>query len=305
VTFSADDRPDGTVVVSAGGRHLFTYVYRSPVAPLESPRPYLHPLTTLGGTTVTQSRPADHVWHTGLSWSLPNAGPHNFWGGPTYVRDEGYVQLPNNGRVDHRGFTAFAATDDGVELEEQLQWMSAAGAPVFTERRRISASVAPDGAAWTLVFDTVMRNVSGVAVPIGSPSTEGRANAGYGGLFWRGPAGMEHGDVVTAAGTGGEEAMGSRGDWMAYSAADATVVMVDHLDNPRHPTPWFVRTDEYAGLCPAPFFDETFTVDVGQKVRFRYAVVIADGASDLARAVALASSTATPTPESRTEQDPS
>jgi hypothetical protein len=305
VTFSADDRADGSVVVRAGDAELFTYVYRSPVAALESPRPFLHPVTTLGGTTVTQSRPADHVWHTGLSWSLPNAGPHNFWGGPTYVRDEGYVQLPNNGRVDHRGFTARAAMDDRVELEEQLQWMSAADAPVFTERRRISATVAADRESWTLVIDIVMRNVSGAAIPIGSPSTEGRANAGYGGLFWRGPAGMEHGDVVTAAGVGGEEAMGTRGGWMAYAAADATVVIVDHPGNPRHPTPWFVRTEEYAGLCPAPFFDDALVVGAGEKVRFRYSVVVADGPSDLARATALASSTATHSTPAPTGQDES
>jgi hypothetical protein len=200
--------------------------------------------------------------------------------------------------------TGSPAADDGVEIEEQLQWMSAAGDPVFTERRRISATVAPDRGSWTLVVDIVMRNVSGADIPLGSPSTEGRANAGYGGLFWRGPAGMQHGEVVTAAGVGGEEAMGSRGDWMAYSAADATVAIVDHTGNPRHPTPWFVRTEEYAGLCPAPFFDETLVVAAGEKVRFRYSVVVADGPSDHARASALVSTaTALPTTDSPTEQD--
>jgi hypothetical protein len=291
--FTAEDRADGSVAVSAHGVELFRYVYRSPVDQLESPRPYLHPLTTLAGETVTQSRPDDHVWHTGLSWSLPNAGAHNFWGGPTYVRDRGYVQLPNNGRVDHRGFTAFEANDAGFELEEQLQWMSAADAPVFTERRRLSATVAADVGSWTLVFDTVMRNVSGSAIAIGSPSTEGRENAGYGGLFWRGAASMLHGTVLSAGATSGEERMGSRGDWMGYSAGAGTVVMVDHADNPRHPTPWFVRSEEYPGLCPAPFFDERLVVGAGEKVRFRYSVVVANGPSDLERATALAASAQT------------
>jgi hypothetical protein len=286
--FTADDRADGSVVVSARGVELFTYVYRSPVAQLESPRPYLHPVNTLSGQTVTELRPHDHVWHAGLSWSLPNAGDHNFWGGPTFVRDRGYEQLPNNGRVDHRGFTAFEATDAGVELEEQLQWMSQAGAPVFTERRRLSATIAPDLESWMLVFDSVMRNVSGETIGIGSPSTEGRENAGYGGLFWRGPASMRSGTVLSPGITGGEERMGSRGDWMGYSAEAATVVMVEHASNPRHPTPWFVRTEEYAGLCPAPFFTERLVVAAGEKVRFRYSVVVADGASDLDRATALA-----------------
>jgi hypothetical protein len=283
--FRADDRADGSVVVSIDGVEVLTYVYRSAAEQLESPRPYFHPLRTLAGEVVTQHRPADHVWHAGLAWSLPNVGAHSFWGGPTYVRDEGYVQLPNNGRVDHRGFTAFAADDHGVEIEEQLQWISFDGAPVFTEKRRISVTGGAD--AWTLVFETVMRNVTGESIRIGSPSTEGRENAGYGGLFWRGPESMVGGEALVSD---GEAAMGSDHPWMAYSADTATVVMVDDRAAPEHPTPWFVRTDDYAGLCPAPFFAEALEVAAGEKVRFRYSLVIADGPSDRARATTLAAS---------------
>jgi hypothetical protein len=293
--FTVHDRSGGTLVVSLDGAELFDYVYRSPVARLESPRPYFHPLRTLAGATVTQSRPADHVWHQGLSWALPNVevdggGSHNFWGGPTYVRGEGYRQLPNNGTVEHRGFTALEATDGGVEVEQMLQWRGSDGAMVFTEKRRLLVTASAD--AWSLGFTTVMRNTTGLGIRLGSPSTEGRDNAGYGGLFWRGPAAMQNGEVH-GAGTGGSGigdsgGMGDRGAWMAYSADAATVVMTDHETNPRHPTPWFVRAEEYAGLCPAPFFAEELAVAPGGTVRFGYTVVIADGPSDSGRASALA-----------------
>ena len=297
--FRVDDRSDGSLVVSIGAVPVLTYVYRSGVAQQESPRPYFHPLTTLGGATVTQSRPADHVWHQGLSWALPvvhaaSTGVHSFWGGPTYVPGDGYLQLPNNGTVTHRGFTALVASDEGVEIEEMLQWTTQTGALLFTEKRRLTIREADD--AWSLIFATVMRNASGETLSLGSPGTEGRANAGYGGLFWRGPASMEHGEVLTAAGPVAEaEAMGSRGAWMAYSAPAATVVMTDHPGNPRHPgSEWFVRTDEYAGLCPAPFFSAALDVAVGEKIRFGYTVVIADGAADPGRASALADQTLEP-----------
>ena len=297
--FTVDDRSDGRLVVSVGGSAVLDYVYRSAVPQLESPRPYFHPLATLGGRTVTQSRPGDHPWHTGLSWALPNvverpdpalgsdpaaSVSHNFWGGPTYVRDRGYVQLPNNGSVEHRGFTALEATDAGVEVEEQLQWMSAGRAPVFTEKRRLTVTAGVDH--WTLTFATVMRNVAGRPLAIGSPSTEGRDDAGYGGLFWRGAADMERGDVLAD----GDAAMGARGRWMAYSCDDATVLMADGTG--ARP-PWFVRTDDYAGLCPAPFFSEPLEIAAGEKVRFVYSVVIADGPSDPDRARTLATPTLT------------
>jgi len=287
--FTVDDRPDGTLVVAIDGRPVLAYVYRPTVARSESPRPYLHPLTTLAGEVVTQSRPHDHPWHQGLSLALPNVrtpgATHNFWGGPTFVRDTGYVQLPNNGTVTHRGFTALVATDDAVEVEEMLQWTSSTGTLVFTEKRRLTIRATDD--AWSLLIETVLRNASGETLSIGSPGTEGRAGAGYGGLFWRGPASMEGGEVFAA----GDTAMGSRGDWMAVSAQPATVVMADRAENPRHPTPWFVRTDDYAGLGPAPFFSAPLEVAAGEKIRLGYTVLIADGPSDQARATALAAAT--------------
>ena len=61
-------RDDGSgIVVSRDGAELFRYVYRPDDPPLESPRPYLHPVRTLGGEVVTDCRPADHPWHKGIS----------------------------------------------------------------------------------------------------------------------------------------------------------------------------------------------------------------------------------------------
>jgi hypothetical protein len=282
------ERADDSLVLRAGSADLATYVFRSAVPQLESPRPYFHPLATLSGVVTTDFRPDDHPWHAGLSWALPVVGlessvPHNFWGGPSF-RGDGYVQLPNNGIQRHAGFAS--AEPDGV-LEE-LEWMTQAGAVVFEESRRVSVTAGDDH--WVLVFDSELRNVSGATVELGSPSTEGRANAGYGGLFWRGAEAMLNGTVFTAAGETDESAMGSTADWMAYSTAEATVLMVDDAENPRHPTPWFVRTSDYPGLCPAPFFSTVLPVLAGEAARFRYAVVVADGGSDLARASALADS---------------
>ena len=49
------------------GQTLFRYVYEPNDAPMESPRPYFHPLRTLRGNEVTLLRPYDHLWHKGLS----------------------------------------------------------------------------------------------------------------------------------------------------------------------------------------------------------------------------------------------
>ncbi|MET4157182.1 PmoA family protein [Agromyces sp. PvR057] len=296
------DEADDRLLIRGGEAVLAEYVFRPTDVRLESPRPYFSPIRTLGGEVVSLFRPHDHVWHKGIAWSLPVVGDENFWGGPTFVRGEGYVQLPNNGEQRHRGFdvvdeTRAEATDAAASARrtERLDWVTEAGGHVFAEERTIAAATL-DGepAAWLLGFATRLRNVGDRAIPIGSPTTRGRENAGYGGLFWRGPRSFTNGTVLAPGVAGGDELRGTRTPWMGFSGRHdgtgtaSTVVMVDHAMNVQHPPQWFARAEEFACLCPAPFFSEEHVVESGATLELRYGVVIADGASDPERAAVLA-----------------
>ncbi|GAA2272817.1 PmoA family protein [Glycomyces scopariae] len=284
-----------SLTVLDGATPLLRYVYRPDTPRLESPKPYLSPLHARSGRQVSLFRPWDHVWHKGIAWSLPVVEDENFWGGPTYVHGRHYVQLDNNGTQRHRDIARLDADGDRVVFTHDLEWTTQAGERWFTERRTVAASLlSPE--AWALTFDTAMTNVSGRDIAIGSPTTRGRENAGYGGLFWRGPRSFTDGTLVTADASGpGSEMRGGRHEWMAFAGrhdeddANALVLMVDHHENPQHPPQWFARSEEFAALNPAPFFSEELTVPEGTTVRFRYGVGIADAdasaAPDLADAV--------------------
>lgn len=309
----SDDGAALTVRLAAGSTgapvDLVRYVYRPTDVQLESPRPYFHPLRTVGGDLVSLFRPHDHVWHKGIAWSLPNVGPHNFWGGPTYVRGQEYVQLDNDGSMVHEGFTAEHVDDDGVTVTESLVWVTQAGERVVKEVRTFSVSLAdgePGAAdatadpAWVLTFQTTMTNISSTALPIGSPTTHGRENAGYGGLFWRGPRSFTGGTILAPGFAGGEEIRGQRAPWVGFtgthdeSARQSTLVMVDSSDNPRGPSSpgldpeWFARTEWFACVCAAPAFSEEIPFAPEESLTFRYAVLIADGGADAEGGAALA-----------------
>lgn len=290
----AVDRAAEAIAVRDGDVELFRYVVVPDSPQLESPKPYLDPLRTRKGRVVSLFRPWDHVWHKGIAWSLPVVDDENFWGGPTYVQGSGYVQLPNDGSQESRGAVEVETDGSVVRLTHGLDWITQGGRTLFTERRVLSARLL-DARSWALTFETTMTNVTAEPIALGSPTTRGRENAGYGGLFWRGPRSFTGGTLVTAAGTGsGEEVRGQRHGWMGFvgrhDVVDATsiVVMVDAADNPQHPPQWFARSEEFACLCPAPFFSEEVIVASGSAVTFRYGIGIADGDVDDAAGLAAA-----------------
>jgi hypothetical protein len=227
---------DSAVRLIADDVELAHYVYRPETVQMESPKPYIHPLRTRSGRLVSLFRPHDHVWHKGISLALPNAGPHNFWGGPTYTRRAGwYEQLPNNGTQAHVSPLDAPAGSFAHELEWRAE---GDGSTVFTELRRLTTTVLDDD-AWALRWETTLRNVSGDTIVMGSPTTEGRENAGYGGVFWRGPRSFSDGSIVTVDGVGdAEDLRGTRHSWMGFVGkhdgddASSTVIMADLDDTP-------------------------------------------------------------------------
>ena len=92
---------DNKFQVTYDEKPLLEYVYEYDGDLSEGKRPYFHPMYTLQGDLVTTFRPYDHRWHRGMSMTQAALSGKNFWGGPTYVRDQGYQRLDNVGRQQH------------------------------------------------------------------------------------------------------------------------------------------------------------------------------------------------------------
>lgn len=281
-----DHEVSRSLKVSHAGVELFRYVYEPWDPQLESPRPYFHPIRTLSGQLVSLYRPHDHVWHKGIAWSLPNVGTENFWGGPTYVRGHDYRQLDNDGSMRHVGFDRVDAGPQEVAVDERLHWITQGGEHWFTESRSFDVRVL-DETAWVLGYRTTFTNVSGRSLPLGSPTTEGRPAAGYGGLFWRGPRSFSGGTVHAPEVSGKDDLNGIRAPWLAFSGRHdgdggaSTLVFVESEENDHGDeahTQWFVRSDVYAVVSPSPFYSTVHDLPDGESLTFRYAVVVADGA---------------------------
>jgi hypothetical protein len=280
------------------GRVLAVLRDGTDIEPTLSPRPYLHPVRTLAGVPVTEERPADHLHHFGVGMAVPDVSGVSFWGGRTFTRDRGSVLLDNHGRQRHVSWLELAA-DRRVEA---LSWTGPDGAEMLSEERTVRAA-GLDGRTWVLDVRTQLRNTSGRDLSIGSPATNGRPGAGYGGLFWRAPVAAAPPAVVGAGGLEGEKALhGSRAEWLALVGGEGAGAAAGEgaggrgagdggaavgggwtlvfLQPGEHTDPWFLRAEDYPGVGPALAWDTRLPLPEGGRLERRLRVAVRDGRAD-------------------------
>lgn len=271
---------DEVLVVSVGDVELFTYVHQPSTPAFEGPKPYLHPVRSLAGDVVTAFRPHDHRWHKGVQMTATDVSGENFWGGVTYVRDQGYVALPNVGTMRHDEFTVASGE---VKIDEQLSWFTEAGENWVRETRSFAVRDVEDD-SWTLEFASSLTNLRSEPLVFGSPTTNGRELAGYTGFFWRGPRSFTDGTVIAADGGAGQEMMGKAARWLAFVGhhdevdRSSTLLFLDHPENKG--THWFVRSTPFAAVNPSFAFHDTVEVAPGETLTLRYRLVVASGEWD-------------------------
>ncbi|MFD6423629.1 PmoA family protein [Streptomyces sp. NPDC060198] len=256
-----------TLRLSCAGRPVGRYSY---LPGDHEGRPYLHPVTTLAGIPVTEERPADHRHHLGASIAVPDVAGYNFWGGRTFVRDQGPTVLDNHGVQLHLGWKL--RDPDG--FVEELGWV-ADGTELLREHRTV-AVVPLTGRAWALDFSFSLTNRGRAALSIGSPATNGRPGAGYGGFFWRAPKEDRAPEVFSATDDGEEAVHGRRADWLALAGDGWTLVFAGATGDTRR-DPWFVRTAEYPGVGSSLAAEDRLPVEPGETVVRRVVTVVADG----------------------------
>jgi len=219
----------------AGGGLLLRYVFRPDTPAEESPRPYAHPVNSLAGEGLTNFRPNDHRWHHALSFTINCLAEHNFWGGASYRKTDGYQWRGDHGYQQHVAWLEKSASC----LAHTLDWRTGAGELLLQEERTLTfALVSPK--AWSLRWVATLKNASAKSLQLGHyHSSHGLTGSHYSGL---------HGDdsvgVFAEGGLSGEEAIhGNAAQWMEWRGQKDTSQrrVVIRFSNNTGPIHWFLR----------------------------------------------------------------
>lgn len=265
--------------VSWNGQPVLTYRYSSDLT-----KPYIHPLLTPAGHSVTLDSPPDHIHHHGLMFAWGSvrplsepAGYHlTFWG------EEGDPHVL--GRIIPSPTVAPAVTveRDAVRIVTHNEWRRVSdGLLVITERREVISHKPRSESANLVTWISEQRAEMGLVLG----PTPGR-DVSYYGLGFRTPRDMTWGLVANSNGrTGVEACYGDRAQWCAY-ATDVVpargFAMFDHPSNPRHPTGFFVMNDAFGYMTASLVSHEEYPLRRGEVLRLCYGVLAFDGDVDRA-----------------------
>ena len=233
-----------------------------------SPRPFLNQVMSRKGTPLSVTQPTDHPHHLGVSLALPDVNGTSYWGGRTFVRDEGSIMVRNQGRQRRDELTI-----DGHILRERLSWVDERGITQLIEERELASAEFENG--WALRWRS--RLIATLdSITLGSPATSGRVGAGYGGIFWRFPP--DYARVFSPAGESEAHIHGATTPWVAFALPDrgTTTVLVQSEDE----LPWFVRVAEYLGAGPSVAWDRPRTIPEGGELTLELSAFIVDDVLD-------------------------
>lgn len=270
---------DGVLHISDNGQLVTSYR----VGPLaESPsgaaanlrRPFLYPVNGPDGISLTEFGKAhdatgSHRHHSSLWVAHHDVAGHDFWS------DQG-------GSILHREILLLEDGPVFCRLVVRTRWRDGE-ADLLDEQRSITVYAAGDDEGRLMDFDLQFRPAGQEAVEFGQTT--------FGFLAVRVAPSMTPfdggGEIRNARGQRNEQHVHlQRAEWLDQSGPIlpdrwSGIALLDHPDNPNHPTLWHCRNDGWAG---AAFCGERpWTVAADQPLRLQYRLVLHRGDAERGR----------------------
>jgi hypothetical protein len=234
-------------------------------------RPFLYPLIGPSGRSLTRmGHPRDpngHSHHNSLWISHHDVGGIGFWNDAK----------TSEGRIVHQKVLRYEDADEEALIEVQNAWVDGAGhgKTLLEEKRGMHFRPQPDR-QWLLILDLTFSTPK-------EPVTLGKTNFGFVGVRMAKTIGVNDGGGLIRNSEGAinePQVHEKRARWCDYSgritnSAAEGITLLDHPQNPNHPTTFHVRNDGWMGA--AFNFSEPWTIEPGKPLHLRYGLWVHAG----------------------------
>lgn len=267
-------RTESSLALTRKGRILWRYNFGK-----NEPKPHFHPLCLPDGTELTWLRPEDHPWHLAgwFSWKYIN--------GVLYWETDTKTGL-SPGRTQVTDVKVTTAENFQAKFALNISYHPHGREPVLTEQRTVVVGAPTETGHYAIDWRATFKAGAADVVLDRTPlphETGGKPWGGYAGLSLRLAKHTRGWHFLDSEGRGdGKKIHGRSARWVDYSGrttagSDGGIAVLDHPDNPRHPSRWFVD-QQMPYFSPAVLFDKAHRIRAGQSITLHYKIVVHPGA---------------------------
>ena len=281
-------KPEGDrLQVSIDGQVFTEYHYTN------VPRPFCYPVLGPGQVAVTRNFPMqqvpgeqkDHPHHRSLWFAHGSVNGHDFWS-----------EQGSYGRIVHRKFLKTESGTTSALLRAANDWVTASGDVLCQDERELVFSSTGNGSEEVRRLDFSITLIAAQTNLVLGDTKEGTMAIRIAESM-RLKGGLNQGHIRNSKGLKDEATWGKPANWCDYyGPVDGRIMgitILDHPENPRHPTWWHVRDyglfaanpfgkHDFEGLKDQPTAGNLF-IKKGEKVTFRYRFVFRKGETTIDR----------------------
>lgn len=302
--FSIAERPDKKQVdILFNNKLLTAYCYYD-----SSRKPFLFPVNTVDGITVTRGYPfqpvagerTDHPHHTGIWLNYESVNGLDFWNNSTAIAPE---KRDHYGTIVHQKVIDKKTKENNASLGTAATWIRPDGKILLNEETLFNFSIQGSdfiidritkltAADTTVIFKDVKDGMFAIRVAreLELPSKESSSYIDDKGNITKVQASGHNvtGMYYSSTGLTGDSVWGSQGRWAILTGKkegrDITIGIIDHPENVGYPAYWHARGYGLFSINPLgrKIFSNgkeelNFSLAPGQSTTFRYRIIIHSG----------------------------
>lgn len=257
-------------------------------------KPFFYPIIGPTGENMTRHWPMkegskdeaqDHIHHRGMWYGLGNVNGFDFWHFSGDKNKEGKVF----GSIVHRSMNGVSMSGGKISITTKSDWVEFKNpkSKICSDKRVFTLSKGADDA---LIVDAKITLIADSGEVTINDDKEGAWSIRTLPTL-RLEGDVAKGAIINSEGQTGKGAWGKRAKWVDYYGPDRAgnavgIAIMDHPENPRHPTWWHAR--HYGLFTANPFGQANFEKDApenagkyvikdGESVTFRYRTIFHKG----------------------------